>query len=125
MTTATENKSKDYRYFARLMALKKQLEVKDKLPDEPDYIDAQAGDVPMKYYKANNQIKRCLTPISVDTYSGKEFAQGMYESFSVSEAQRPALEKELNSYFPDVSKNEKALCTLSVRSCFDMYFQAR
>jgi dTDP-4-amino-4,6-dideoxygalactose transaminase len=67
-----------------------------------------------------------MTPISVDTYSGREFAQAVYESYSVTESQRPALEKELNSYFPDVSaKNEKALCTLSVRSCLDLYFQAR
>jgi len=92
------------------------------MPEEPEYNDASAGDVPVKFYAYSDHIDRAMTPISVDSKHGKEFLQGVYESFTVKESERPRLEKELNSYFPDVSKKEKAICTLSVRSCFDMYF---
>jgi len=121
----TELKAKDYRYFARLMALKQQLDPARALPEKPEYISETFGDIPNKYIDIKVVPNRATTPISVDSTWGSEWLRAFYKSMKVTESERPNLERELNSYFPDQSRNEKALCTLSVRSALDLYLQVR
>ena len=92
---------------------------------EPEFLEAQVGDIPSKYFDVNKVPRRVQSPVNVDSYYGMEFIDGLKSSLLVGESSRPKLEAKLNSYFPDVKQGEEALCTLCVRSTFDMYFQAR
>ena len=49
----------------------------------------------------NFKPARSITPICVDSYSGKEFLDGFKSVLTVDEKQMPKLEKKLNTYFPD------------------------
>ena len=83
------------------------------------------GDIPNKYLDVRVVPHRSTTPINVDSDWGQEWLTAFYKSLSVSESDYPALDQTLQSYFPDKSKNEAALCTLSVRSALDIYLQVR
>jgi len=91
----------------------------------PSYFEGSASEIPLGFYSKGDPRERGITPIDVDSKNGAEWVTALYKSLTVSEKQTKSLESKINSYFPGDPKTERALPTLSVRSCLDLYFQAR